>query len=103
MANKIYIGIAGWSYPDWKGIVYTALLFAAFHISPWGFLPIFGLGVLLGMITIRTNSTIPAMISHACNNAMAFTVAFLYRKTLAQFSYLEIIICFSKPRIILIL
>src|SRR4030042_4396727 len=23
MAGKIYIGIAGWSYPDWKGIVYT--------------------------------------------------------------------------------
>ena len=23
MSGKIYIGIAGWSYPDWKGIVYT--------------------------------------------------------------------------------
>jgi uncharacterized protein YecE (DUF72 family) len=23
MAGKIYTGIAGWSYPDWKGIVYT--------------------------------------------------------------------------------
>lgn len=23
MAGKIYIGIAGWSYPDWKDIVYT--------------------------------------------------------------------------------
>jgi len=23
MPNKIHIGIAGWSYPDWKGIVYT--------------------------------------------------------------------------------
>jgi uncharacterized protein YecE (DUF72 family) len=23
MAGQIYIGIAGWSYPDWKGIVYT--------------------------------------------------------------------------------
>jgi len=23
MAGKIYVGIAGWSYPDWKGIVYT--------------------------------------------------------------------------------
>ena len=23
MAGEIYIGIAGWSYPDWKGIVYT--------------------------------------------------------------------------------
>jgi uncharacterized protein YecE (DUF72 family) len=24
MSNKVYIGIAGWSYPDWKGIVYTS-------------------------------------------------------------------------------
>ena len=23
MPGKVYIGIAGWSYPDWKGIVYT--------------------------------------------------------------------------------
>lgn len=23
MAGEVYIGIAGWSYPDWKGIVYT--------------------------------------------------------------------------------
>jgi uncharacterized protein YecE (DUF72 family) len=23
MAGHVYIGIAGWSYPDWKGIVYT--------------------------------------------------------------------------------
>jgi len=24
MADRVYIGIAGWSYPDWKGIVYTS-------------------------------------------------------------------------------
>ncbi|UCF43754.1 MAG: DUF72 domain-containing protein [Planctomycetota bacterium] len=24
MAGEIYIGIAGWSYPDWQGIVYTS-------------------------------------------------------------------------------
>jgi len=23
MTGKVYIGIAGWSYPDWKGVVYT--------------------------------------------------------------------------------
>jgi uncharacterized protein YecE (DUF72 family) len=23
MTGKVYIGVAGWSYPDWKGIVYT--------------------------------------------------------------------------------
>jgi uncharacterized protein YecE (DUF72 family) len=23
MPSRVYIGIAGWSYPDWKGIVYT--------------------------------------------------------------------------------
>ena len=24
MPGKIYIGVAGWSYPDWRGIVYTS-------------------------------------------------------------------------------
>jgi uncharacterized protein YecE (DUF72 family) len=24
MAGRVYIGIAGWSYPDWKGIVYAS-------------------------------------------------------------------------------
>jgi uncharacterized protein YecE (DUF72 family) len=24
MSGRIYIGIAGWSYPDWRGIVYTS-------------------------------------------------------------------------------
>ena len=24
MSGQVYIGIAGWSYPDWKGIVYTS-------------------------------------------------------------------------------
>ena len=24
MPSRVYIGIAGWSYPDWKGIVYTS-------------------------------------------------------------------------------
>ena len=23
MTGRVYIGIAGWSYPDWMGIVYT--------------------------------------------------------------------------------
>ena len=24
MSYPVYIGIAGWSYPDWEGIVYTS-------------------------------------------------------------------------------
>lgn len=24
MSSRIYVGVAGWSYPDWKGIVYTS-------------------------------------------------------------------------------
>lgn len=24
MAGRVYVGIAGWSYPDWKGIVYSS-------------------------------------------------------------------------------
>jgi uncharacterized protein YecE (DUF72 family) len=26
MAGPVHIGIAGWSYPDWEGIVYTQAL-----------------------------------------------------------------------------
>jgi len=61
-----------------KGVAYTALLFAGFHVNPWGFLPIAVLGVLLGLVTIRTSSIVPAMICHASTNAIA--VAYVYCK-----------------------
>ncbi|KPK85462.1 MAG: hypothetical protein AMJ81_03570, partial [Phycisphaerae bacterium SM23_33] len=62
----------------WRGVVYTAVLFAAFHLDPWRFLPAAALGVVNGLLVVRTSSTLPAMICHACNNGTALTVAFVY-------------------------
>ena len=72
----------------WRGIVYTALLFAVFHTNPWIFFPAFGLGILLGLVTVRTNSTLPAMICHASTNATTAIVSFLYRRNSEHQPYL---------------
>lgn len=58
-------------------IVLTALLFAAFHLDPFRFLPVFLLGMLLGYLTLRSGSIVNSMISHAINNSLAlFVTAF---------------------------
>lgn len=59
-------------------VVVTALLFAVFHLNPWNLLSAAGLGVLLGIVTVRTGSTLPAMVCHACSNATACTFAFAF-------------------------
>lgn len=56
-------------------IVLTALLFAAFHLDPFRFLPVFFLGMLLGYLTLRSGSIFNSMISHAINNSLALLMA----------------------------
>ncbi len=55
-----------------RAVIYTAILFAAFHLNPWEFVPILFLGVMFGLIVVRTGSLLPAMVAHACNNLLAF-------------------------------
>jgi sodium transport system permease protein len=58
-------------------IVLTAFLFAAFHLDPFRFLPVFLLGLLLGYLTLRSGSIYNSMLSHAINNGLAlFITAF---------------------------
>jgi membrane protease YdiL (CAAX protease family) len=61
---------------DRKAVIFTALLFAAFHLNPWNFLPVFFVGVVLGTITVRAASTIPAIVAHAAFDATAFATFF---------------------------
>lgn len=56
-------------------VVISALLFAAFHLDPFRFIPVFILGLLLGYLTIRSGSVINSMISHTLNNGLALVVA----------------------------
>lgn len=58
-------------------IVVTALLFAAFHLDPFRFVPVFLLGLLLGYQTLRSGSIYLSMLSHTINNGLAlFITAF---------------------------
>ena len=55
----------------------TALLFAAFHLDPFGLLPRTLMGVYFGLLVWRSGSIFPAMVAHGANNLLAFaTVAF---------------------------
>lgn len=61
----------------WWGSILSALAFSALHI-PWqSFIPIFILGLVINSIVLRGKSLWPAIIFHAINNGIAFTVQIL--------------------------
>lgn len=64
---------------QWKAILITALLFSVFHLNPWNLLPAFFLGLLFGVLVVRTGSLVPAVMAHIVVNATAFTVAYIFR------------------------
>jgi len=57
-----------------KGIMTTALLFAIFHLNPWGFLEYMLIGVLFGVMVWKTGSILPAVVAHAVHNIFAITL-----------------------------
>jgi hypothetical protein len=59
-----------------KSVLITSTLFALFHFSPWNFLPPLFFGVVFGIVTLRSGSTVPAMIAHAATNSTAFILAY---------------------------
>jgi membrane protease YdiL (CAAX protease family) len=60
-----------------RAVVITAILFGVFHLDPWRLLSAIFLGLLYGTLVVRTNSVIPAVLAHSCNNATAISVGFL--------------------------
>ena len=60
-----------------RAVVVTSLMFAMLHLMPWFLFSILAVGVLLGVVTVRTNSIITAAIVHAANNATEFTGAYI--------------------------
>ena len=58
------------------GVVTAAILFGLFHLDPWRIIPAALLGVFFGLLVLRTNSIVPAIIAHISNNALAFSVSY---------------------------
>ena len=53
------------------GIVGSALLFAAAHLTPWQFPALFVFGLFLAALVYWTHSIYPAILAHALNNLVS--------------------------------
>ena len=61
----------------WAGILLTALIFSAFHMQFYGFLPRFLLGALLGAIYWYSGSIWPAILAHFLYDALIIVVLYM--------------------------
>ena len=53
-----------------NAILLSSFLFALFHMNVFQFLPSFLLGVVLGLLTVRSKSLFPAIMFHFLHNAL---------------------------------
>ena len=64
------------SYGAKNAILWTGLLFAVLHMNPWNFIGLWSLGCMLGYLTERTGSILPAMFLHLVNNVLALVLLY---------------------------
>jgi hypothetical protein len=67
-----------WTKNTHVAIWITAILFSAFHMDFFGFLPRMALGVLFGYFVAWSGSIWPAVWAHFLNNATAVVVTYLF-------------------------
>jgi len=58
------------NYSKFTAIFASALMFALFHLNPWQFPATFILGILLGILMVRTRNIYLCILSHAINNGL---------------------------------
>ena len=65
------------NYSKYTAVVVSALMFALFHLNPWQFPATFILGLLLGMVMLRTRNIYLCILGHAINNGLVlFSIQF---------------------------
>lgn len=69
-------------YRALTSVLASAIVFGVMHVSPANAVSAFAIGVILGVIYLRTRSLLSTIILHAINNAMAFTLLCLNMKDL---------------------
>jgi len=61
-------------FGKWGSVVVTGLLFGAFHLNAYRFIPTAVIGLLLGYIVLSSSSIVTGILYHAINNAFALSV-----------------------------
>jgi len=72
---------------NWAGLVMAGLAFGLLH-GRLRFLPVSLLGILIGYVTMRTNSIVSGILAHSSNNALALGLAFSGRPEFLSTSFL---------------
>ncbi|HXG09056.1 MAG TPA: ABC transporter permease subunit/CPBP intramembrane protease [Gemmataceae bacterium] len=65
----ILTGLRG-RFRPWTAILLSSFLFALLHLNVFQFLPSFFLGVVLGLLAVRTSSVLPGMLFHLLHNTL---------------------------------
>jgi membrane protease YdiL (CAAX protease family) len=76
------------NYSKFTAIFVSALLFALFHLNPWQFPATFILGILLGIVMLRTRNIYLCILGHAINNGLVF-VSIHYASELERTSFYQ--------------
>jgi len=58
------------NYSKFTAVFTSALLFALFHLNPWQFPATFILGLVLGILMVRTRNIYLCILGHAINNGL---------------------------------
>jgi membrane protease YdiL (CAAX protease family) len=58
------------NYSKFTAVFVSALMFALFHLNPWQFPATFVLGLVLGILMLRTRNIYLCIIGHAINNGL---------------------------------
>lgn len=61
---------------EWAAVIVSALVFSGFHGQFYGFLPRFAMGVLLGLLYLRTANIWAPIVAHFINNAIAVLMSY---------------------------
>ncbi|GAK61331.1 abortive infection protein [Candidatus Vecturithrix granuli] len=67
-----------------SAIIIVGILFGAFHLDPYRFLPVTLLGVLFGYMVVRTGSILTGMVAHSTNNAIAMLISYAVFRVQSQ-------------------
>ncbi|MFY9153658.1 MAG: type II CAAX endopeptidase family protein [Prolixibacteraceae bacterium] len=79
------------NYSKFTAVFVSALMFALFHLNPWQFPATFILGLVLGILMVRTRNIFLCIIGHAINNGLVL-ISIQYWDTIKEFSFFQ----FSK-------
>lgn len=75
-------------------VVVVAVLFACFHLNPYQMLSSFLLGLLLGLVFLKTESVIPCIVAHAFFNIQGIL---LYRMQIVIPGYNAALVARTQP------